>query len=166
MTCIPFHAISDEALLKLTLMNRAYQSETGCWIWKGSKRAGYGIMSRKGKTVTAHRVCYEAFKGEIPAGMVIRHSCDNPSCINPGHLFVGTQAENVADRELRGRRDVKGEQVGTAKLTEADVLNIKGSPLSASSLADKYGVHKTNIWAIRSGKSWKHLNSAIGLQGD
>ena len=161
----PYTQISDEALLKLTLMNRAYLSESGCWVWRGSKRAGYGLMNKGGKTVTAHRVCYETFKGPIPAGLVVRHSCDNSSCINPEHLSLGTVKDNVTDREARGRRDVRGEQIGTAKLTVEDVLAIKASKASASSLADKYSVHKTNIWAIRSGKSWAHLNSASNPKG-
>jgi hypothetical protein len=156
----PYTQISDEALLKLTLMNRAYQSESGCWVWKGSKRKGYGLMWRDGQATSAHRVCYEAFKGPIPKGMVVRHSCDNPSCINPGHLDLGTQAENVADREARGRRDVKGEQVGTAKLTEANVLEIRSSEVSGVKLAKKFGVHPTTISFIKSRKTWTHVMEA------
>ena len=120
-------------------------------------------MSKGNKTVSAHRVSYEAYNGEIPKGLVVRHKCDNPSCINPDHLELGTQQQNVADRENRGRRDVKGEQVGTAKLSEMQVMAIKNSPLSSAELAERYGVHKTNVWAIKSGKSWKHLHSAVGL---
>ena len=135
-------------------------SEAGCWVWKGSKRNGYGLMSKGNKSVSAHRVSYEAFKGAIPKGMVVRHSCDNPSCINPGHLSLGTQKDNVMDREARGRRDVKGEQIGTSKLTEAEVIAIRSSPLSNVELGERYGVHKSNIWAIRRGKSWMHLPSA------
>ena len=160
---IDFRTISDADLLKATLFNRSRLGEGGCWVWVGSKRAGYGLMSKGNKTVSAHRVSYEAYNGEIPKGLVVRHKCDNPSCINPDHLELGTQQQNVADRENRGRRDVKGEQVGTAKLSEMQVMAIKNSPLSSAELAERYGVHKTNVWAIKSGKSWKHLHSAVGL---
>ena len=156
----PFVVVTDSDLLKAKLLNKARLTDAGCWEWAGTKRGGYGMLSHGNKTVSAHRVAYAAYHGPIPAGMVVRHTCDNPSCINPDHLCHGTQQDNVMDREARGRRDVKGEQIGTAKLTEADVLAIKASTNSASELAHEYGVHKTNIWAIRSGKSWRHLDSA------
>ena len=153
--------VSDEERVRLTLMNKTVVNARGCWEWIGSKRNGYGLVNRGNKTLSAHRVAYAAFKGEeIPGGFVVRHTCDNPSCINPAHLVLGTQADNVADREARGRRDVKGEQIGTAKLTEADVLEIRVSELPAIELAKKYGVHKSNIWAIKSKKSWSHVMEA------
>jgi hypothetical protein len=103
-------------------------------------------------------VSYEAHHGKIPEGQVVRHTCDNPSCINPDHLILGTQADNVADREARGRRkDINGEQIGTARLTAEQVLEIRASDKSLSQLARQYNVHKTTISLIRSGKSWKHL---------
>lgn len=108
-------------------------------------------------------MAYEAYKGAIPDGLVIRHGCDNPSCINPDHLSVGTQRENVMDRESRGRRDVKGEQVGTAKLTETDILGILASDISGADLARKYGVSPSTISLIRLGKSWRHVRSAENL---
>jgi len=157
----PFVVTTDNDLLKARLFNKSRLSEGGCWEWIGSKRNGYGLMAR-GKTVTAHRLSYEAYHGGIPRGMVVRHTCDNPSCINPDHLCIGTQQDNVIDRETRGRRDVKGEQVGTSKLTEKEVLEIRASDLSLKKLSDKYKVDKSNIWSIRSGKSWKHLDAEFG----
>lgn len=158
---IGFMVVTNLDLLKATLFNRSRLAENGCWEWVGGKGAGgYGCFSVNGKNQKAHRVSYEAYKGKIPKGMVVRHSCDNPACINPDHLNIGTQRDNVADRELRKRRDVKGERVGTSKLTESEVLEIKASDESSSVLAERYGVYKTNIWAIRSGKSWKHLHNS------
>jgi hypothetical protein len=155
-----FKTVTDLDLLKFTLFNRTRLAENGCWEWVGYfGTGGYGAISQNGKNCRAHRVSYEAYKGTIPKGMVVRHSCDNPACINPDHLSLGTQKDNVADREARGRRDVKGEQIGTAKLTEAEVLEIKTSVESPSILAVRYGVDRSNIWAIRAGKSWKHLNN-------
>lgn len=156
-----FKVVTNLDLLKYTLFNRTRLAENGCWEWVGSLGSGgYGMISRGNKCCRAHRVSYEAYKGAIPKGMVVRHTCDNPSCINPDHLILGTQRDNVADREARGRRDVKGEQIGTSKLTEKEVLEIKSSLESVSVLADRYGVDKSNIWLIRAGKSWKHLTCA------
>jgi hypothetical protein len=156
-----FKVVTDLDLLQATLFNRSRLLANGCWEWMRGKRAGYGQLQVGKKKTNAHRASYEAFTGEIiPEGMVIRHTCDNPSCINPDHLVIGTMADNMADREARGRRDVKGEQIGTSKLTERDVLAIRASTLASGLLAKKYGVHSTNIWAIRAGKSWRHLNAA------
>lgn len=159
-----FQIITDNDLLKATLMHRSRLAENGCWEWTWSKATGgYGGFFRDGKSQRAHRVSYEAFVGKIPKGLVIRHACDNPACINPDHLDVGTMKDNALDREARGRRDVKGEQIGTSKLTEKEVLEIKRSDLSLTFLSEIYGVGKSNIWLIRTGKSWKHLNTATGL---
>lgn len=161
---VKFVPTSDTDLLKATLFNRSRLSEDGCWVWIGSRNAhGYGLMSRKSKTHRAHRVSYEAYKGVIPETLVVRHMCDNPSCINPDHLIVGTQRENVMDRESRGRRDVKGEQVGTAKLTEECILAILASEESGAELARRFSVSPSTISLIRLGKSWRHVRQAETL---
>ena len=156
-----FKVVTDLDLLKFTLFNRTRLAENGCWEWVGYFRAGgYGGFSMNGKNCAAHRVSYEAYKGKIPKGMVVRHSCDNPACINPDHLTLGTQRDNAADREARGRGSkLKGEQISTAKLTEKDVLGIRASNESLGVLAERYGIDKSNVWLIRAGKSWKHLNN-------
>jgi hypothetical protein len=155
-----FKPTSDLDLLKATLFNRSRLSESGCWIWVGSRGPnGYGMMSRNSKTVRVHRVSCEAYHGPIPDGMSVLHSCDNPSCINPDHLRVGTHQENVAEREERNRRDVKGEQIGTSKLTSREVLEIKASVLSGVELARKYEVSTSTISLIRTGRSWVHLDN-------
>jgi hypothetical protein len=97
--------------------------------------------------------------------MNILHSCDNTACINPDHLRAGTQKENMADRDARGRRDVRGEQIGTSKLTASDVIEIRKSTLSLKELGEKYGVDPSNIWLIRTGKSWKHVASEERVNG-
>ena len=162
-----FRVITHLELLKTVLMHRCRLAENGCWEWTSTTKNGYGVFESSGismpalksKKRGAHQVSYEAYHGVIPSGLVVRHTCDNPLCVNPDHLILGTQADNVADREARGRRkDINGEKIGTAKLTAKDILEIRASSESLTVLAKRYGVHKSNISAIRSGKSWKHLS--------
>lgn len=83
------------------------RSESGCHVWTGAKTdKGYGLIEVAGKTRRAHRVAYETFKGAIPAGLLILHRCDNPSCVNPEHLRAGTQAENMQEMVAKGRQRV------------------------------------------------------------
>jgi len=83
------------------------RTETGCVVWTGAKTdKGYGLIEVKGKTRRAHRVAYETFKGEIPAGLLILHRCDNPSCVNPEHLRTGTQVDNMQEMVAKGRQRI------------------------------------------------------------
>jgi HNH endonuclease len=161
-----FRVVTDLDLLKFTLMNRCRLAENGCWEWVGGKKNGYGsfesngiqMKARKSGKRGAHQVSYEAYKGEIPQGLVVRHTCDNPCCVNPDHLILGTQADNVADRESRGRRKgINGEMIGTSKLTAAQVSEIRASELSYAQLALMFCVDKSTIGLIKTGKSWRHL---------
>ncbi len=157
--------VSDNDLLKATLLNRSRLASNGCWEWTKGGRAGYGLFYWKGKSEGAHRVSYQAYHGEeIPPGMVVRHKCDNPCCINPNHLLIGTVADNVADREARRRRNVRGEQIGTSKLTSADIVEIRASGLKGIELAEKFAVSGAHISRIRKGQTWAHLHS--GPQGE
>lgn len=154
-----FKSVTNLDLLKATLFNRSRLAENGCWEWVGYfGSGGYGMMSRNGKNQRAHRISYEAYKGTISKGMVVRHTCDNPACINPDHLILGSQRDNVADREARNRRVVNGERIGTSKLTEKDVLEIRASKESLDVLARRYDIDRSNVWVIRAGKSWRHLS--------
>ena len=144
-----------------------YNESSGCWEWFGSKRNGYGRMiigSRTDgtrKSVSTHRISYELTYGEIPIGMEVCHKCDNPSCVNPSHLFLGTRQDNIDDRERKGRNNPpKGEKHAKAKLTEADVLAIRTKRLQGVSfgkLAKEYGVCKKTIQDAVSGKHWSYL---------
>lgn len=131
-----------------------------CWTWKGYKRhKGYGEMyfdvdGRRIKML-AHRVVYEEFVGDT-GGLCLCHKCDNPSCVRPDHLFLGTKADNTADRNAKGRQ-ARGETNGSAKLTEDDIRHIRSTSASARELAEKYGVWTRTIHVIRAGKTWKHV---------
>jgi hypothetical protein len=150
-----------------------------CWIWKAANTPrGYGIFTVKKKNIYAHRYSWSFVNGEIPEGMVICHRCDNPSCVNPDHLFIGTQKENLDDMKNKGRSPVgekhrtkthpelvlRGEQIGTSKLSEEQVRKIReeyrpGKPgvkseTSLTGLAKKYGVNFQTISKIINNKRW------------
>lgn len=129
--------------------------ESGCWIWLGtiSKRTGYGQLSIRCKTTSAHRVAYEAFVGEIPAGMQVCHRCDVRCCVSPAHLFLGTSADNLADMSRKGR-SCRGAKNPRAKLTAGDVALIRMSLLSQRALATMFRVGQSQIQRIRSGQGW------------
>lgn len=134
----------------------------GCWLWTAYKtRTGYGKIRRGEKLVSAHRVSWELHNGPIPEGLCVLHECDNPACVNPAHLFLGTQVDNVADMVSKGRqRAPEGASVGTAKLAPAQVLEIRsrqGQGQSQRALAREFGVSKSQIGNILSGSFWRHL---------
>lgn len=153
------------------IMNHVQIDENGCWIWTGSKSPeGYGKMgigSRKDatrRTARAHRVSYTVFVGKIPENYDICHKCDNPSCVNPAHLFPGTEKENVADMDAKGRRGfVLSEDHPKAKLTENDVMEartLRKQGFSYYRLAKMYGVYRETMRQAVIGKTWKHMREA------
>jgi|LGVE01.1.fsa_nt_gb hypothetical protein len=127
-----------------------------CWLFDILDGKGYGIHSIGNKGVRAHRFAYELLVGPIPDGLVVRHRCRSKNCVNPKHLEVGTQKDNALDR-LRDGTETRGEAVHNSKLTEAAVLEIKRSSLPGYRLAEKYGVTSGAIYAVLSGKNWKHV---------
>lgn len=141
------------------LLEKMRCAESGCWEWIGTRKSdGYGLMRYPRKYVGAHRISYQEFVGPIPDGFHVLHRCDNPCCINPAHLFAGTNADNVADKMAKGRRpSTFGEANPKARLKAADVLEIRASAEAGVALAKKYGVTPTQISEIRHRKSWGHL---------
>jgi transposase len=190
------------------LLDRVRRSSRGCWEWqRGRHRQGYGQFTNKaGKTVLAHRVSYEHFCGPIPVGIKVCHECDNPACINPVHLFLGTQLQNMADCAAKGRRlkawskeeretavemrkngvplcDVakhfnvseatvarnikigKGRSLkhGKAKLSISQIEGVRSDEkagITRRELTKKYGVSRSTINKIITGRSWGWIGAA------
>lgn len=136
-----------------------------CWIWTGGLVRGYGAGTYQGRQGYAHRFAWEAEHGPIPAGMLVCHRCDNPPCVRPDHLFLGTNADNMADRNAKGRHSHGVSRPG-AKLTDAAVLEIRARHLSGDNhptLSASFGVSLTTISDILNGKKWGHVTGHIRL---
>lgn len=131
-----------------------------CWEWQGgTNNYGYGRFSFNNHKVLAHRVSWEIHFGPIPDGLGVLHHCDNPLCVNPNHLFLGTHQENMADK-IKKRRHNFGQRNGAAKLTRDDVIAIRDRASHGSTyseLADYFGVKKETIAGIIHRRSWRHL---------
>lgn len=132
------------------------QSDDDCWVWLGAKQDGYGVFGVDKKVIFSHRYSWILHNNkEIPVGSVIRHQCDNPSCVNPNHLLLGTQKDNVDDMITRNRRVYKkGESHPNAKLNQEQVDIIRATTESSRALALKYGVNKSTIKRIRNKNLW------------
>lgn len=137
--------------------------KNSCWIYtKGISTGGYGNLKVGTKLRPAHRFSYELFKGAIPKGLIVCHKCDNPCCVNPEHLFVGTHKDNNDDKMSKGRGAYKvGSAHAMAKLSEQEVIEIRtilaNSNVSMPKLAIQYNVSYSTIQAIKQRRIWKHL---------
>ncbi len=140
-------------------------SESECWEWQGQKLSnGYGRISLGAKKLGsdgAHRISWKLFnKQDIPEGMFVMHKCDNPSCVNPHHLSIGTPKENVQDMIAKGRKRVvspKGEGNGKSLLNEEQVRTIRASKLSHAAMARELGVSPNCVRGVRIGRTWTHI---------
>lgn len=136
-----------------------------CWLWTGAKlESGYGRIDRGGrgsKNLLAHRAAMEVVTGApVPDHLVVMHSCDNPSCVNPAHLSVGTYEQNSADMIMKGRHKVvamKGTENAHAKLTDEAVRDIRTSRKPQAALARQYGVSEATVAAVIHGRTWRHV---------
>lgn len=142
------------------------QGENDCWNWIAQKSGNgrYGAIKvggKRGCNIHAHRVAWELANGPIPDGLCVCHSCDNGFCVNPKHLWLGTHMENMIDRDRKGRNiNHRGSMHGMAKLTESDVLAIRGlwrSGRSQTEIARDFPVTKHAIFRIVNRRTWKHL---------
>lgn len=135
------------------------KDSSGCWLWVGALRSyRYPSFMHNGKPIAAHRLMYLLYRGRIPRGHEIRHTCDMPHCVNPSHLITGTHAQNMKDASSRKRfPDRRGTVNNCAKLTEKQVLKIRRDKRGINTIGKKYGVDKTTIWNIRKRRTWTHL---------
>jgi len=133
--------------------------ENGCWLWNGTiTPEGYGQFGCNGKYYRAHRASWEVFVGPIPEYIDVLHSCDVRNCINQDHLFLGTDADNAADRARKGRSALThGSLNGNSKLLESEVREIILSQDSGVNLASKFGVSSSLIYLIKLRKVWRHV---------
>jgi len=123
--------------------------DSDCWVWTASVRRGYGQVKVNGKNMFAHRASYEHYVEEIPVGLCVLHRCDNTLCVNPLHLFLGSQADNNRDMTLKGRH--------ASKISPLIVREIRASNLSCQALAREHGISVSQVSRIKTHTRWKHL---------
>lgn len=139
--------------------NKKIHITPGCWLWLASKDSGgYGLLNISGKQEKAHRVSYRLFVGNIPDGLQVCHRCDTPACVNPDHLFVGTNKENMEDRERKGRGVRQfGENHHSAKLTMEIARSIRADRRRQRDIGAQYGVSQHTVWQIKQNKIWREV---------
>ena len=144
-------------------------TDAGCWGWNRSRnREGYGFLWVDGVTRRVHRLAYETWVGPIPEGLLVRHKCDNPPCMNPEHLELGNDLDNAADRESRGRGNHNGanrpyRMGGHPKLTDSQIIELRqrytGEPGQQTRFAAEYGISQQAISRIVRGETWTHIKT-------
>lgn len=136
------------------------EKSDGCWNWTAAKsKAGYGQIRSKGITYYAHRLMWEELYGKIPKGYYICHHCDNPACVRPEHLFLGTSKDNHQDCMRKGRDNI-GERNGWSKLTADEVLAIRRlwyGRIPTRLIAQMFGVGTNTVYCAGTYRSWRHL---------
>jgi len=135
-----------------------------CWPWMSCReRDGYGVTRWKGKrTQRVHRIVWEVTKGKIPKGKFVCHACDNPSCVNPKHLYLGTPKNNTEDLYARGSPVAfgPGEDHPMAKLTENDVIEIRrlhATGIKSKDMEKRFGISQASVSLIVNRKGWTHI---------
>lgn len=155
---------SERIVLRERLLTQCVIGDGGCWNWTaGHSASGYARSALRGKAVRANRLAMLILKGIEPGDLYVLHRCDNPSCINPDHLFLGTAGDNAHDMIGKGRQrwvPARGERSRTAKLTDADVVAIReryAAGTLINTLRKEYGVKWDTIRDVVTRKSWSHV---------
>jgi len=133
-------------------------TESGCWIWTAFVNEwGYGSISVNKRMRYAHRISYELKNGKIPDGMLVLHRCDTPCCVNPDHLFLGSNKDNINDMMAKGRHrsGAHTESGNLKKLTKDDAESIRNSGMKTTELADNYRVSRATIRNVRNFRTYK-----------
>lgn len=160
------HVVTFEVGLPLAVRLARNSERVGdCIEWTATRAwDGYGVIDVRGKQYKAHRISYEVHFGPIPAGLIVRHRCDNRPCVNPEHLEIGTHADNTRDAIERGRIAV-GEDSGSARLTNDEARDIYRRGISGESGADlarSFGVGESTVYRILRGQAWSAITGAKG----
>ena len=157
--------LNDEEMKDFLHKRSKVNDKTNCIEWYLGKNKGYGCFKRNGVTYAAHRISYELYKGKIPEAMFVCHHCDNRSCINPDHLFLGTNQDNMIDMRKKGRGNnnwiKSGEEQGSSKLKEEDIKIIKqmiNEGVLLKLIAKKFNVSLMTISNIKRNKIWRHVS--------
>lgn len=168
------HRRANMATPKLTAEQRFWSKvqvagPDECWLWTGAKNRGHGCINFDGRSQGTHRVSWQIHFGPIPVGdrrhdTCICHHCDVRACVNPAHLFLGTQRDNILDRDAKGRRGASkgpaGERSGAAKLTEVlvrEIFSLSGSGYTQAEIGKRYGITGQHVGFIWHKKTWKCL---------
>jgi len=133
----------------------------GCWIWTGyCNKGGYGTFRESSgmNNTIASRVAWKLVHDFIPEGLDVCHHCDNPACVNPEHLFIGTASDNLKDSVRKGKLNHQGEKNSNAKLTSTLVRKIRETNLPQHTLAKMFGVSKSTIYYIQKNITWAYIN--------
>lgn len=135
------------------------EPNTGCWLWGAKTNERYGRFGVKNKLILAHRFSYTRHTGLVPDGFCVCHTCDQPFCVNPQHLFIGTPKDNHDDKVSKDRH-VKGDKNPCSKLDATKVLEIRKlhrDGRTFKQLGQQYGVHKATVYLAFHGKQWGWL---------
>jgi hypothetical protein len=137
----------------------------GCWVWMGHtmkpyaanpRAMPYGRLIFNGSRMLAHRFAWSVYRGHLPKSALVLHRCDNPCCVNPQHLFLGSQQENIEDRNQK-QRQARGVSNASAKLTEDQVQAIRGGAKRDGEWAQMLGVTKSTVRHARTRRTWRHI---------
>lgn len=149
------------------IFTQVRRTETGCWEWtRCLDGCRYGMIGHQGKIWRTSRLVYELMHG-IPEGMQVLHRCDNPPCINPDHLWIGTQQDNIVDMYAKGRDRTspqRGENNPSAKLSEdavRQILEMAANGVTQATIARHFGVCDASVHGIRTGRTWRHVTGLV-----